>query len=126
MLFNKEVTRVKTLEKVQKRHHRPIYFRYYDKGKKKGKVVFEIEGGGQSIESMFIRKNEENFFHFLNEISDKRPSEKESNVVCKRRKTRVVPKNSARRFSLISKAIPSEKESSVSGSSAQDLIILEK
>lgn len=89
-------------------------------------MVFEIEGGGQSIESMFIRKNEESFFHFLNEISDKKPYEKQSQVICKRRKTRMFPRNSARRFSLISKAIPSEKESSVSGSSAQDLIISEK
>ena len=32
-------------------------------------VVFEVEGGKASIESIFIRKNEEEFFNFLSKTS---------------------------------------------------------
>jgi mannitol/fructose-specific phosphotransferase system IIA component (Ntr-type) len=68
VIFHAEIDKVKAKEVALGRHHRPIYFRYYTKGKYKGNAIFEVEGEGESIEAKFLHRTEDNFFEFLSNI----------------------------------------------------------
>ena len=62
-------------------------------------VKFIIEGGGKAIQTSFVRKNEEEFFEFLNDFNDPKNKEKPKNIE-KKNVTNAVPKVSRIRKSI--------------------------
>ena len=74
VLFNKEINQIKIKELIGQQKPKPITFRILEddvddfRSQFQGKVRFEIEGGGEVLTS-FVRKNEEEFFEFLNDFN---------------------------------------------------------
>lgn len=68
MLFNADIDRIKEYEKEMHLKSRPITFdiKEVDGGQQ---VRYEIEGGGEVIETIMIRQNEEVFFKILNDFN---------------------------------------------------------
>lgn len=82
VLFNEDIDNVKNIEFITLAKPKPISFNIVDLGNHQS-VKYEIEGGGEVIETMFIRKNEESFLKFLNEF-DKSKLNKNNPVINKR------------------------------------------
>ena len=107
-------------------HIKPINFRFYDKGPKKGKVIFEIEGGSNCIESKFARKNEENFFHFIDEIIDPHtPFQNISPIKIRRKSSKFMNQNFSRKMNFLDSS-QNPEENNASSDSNEDLAISEK
>lgn len=77
LLFNKEINEIKFEEFKKHQMPKPITFRFLDEFNNKhhkefrGKVRFEIEGDGNAIDTYFVRKNEIEFFEFVQGFDEK-------------------------------------------------------
>ena len=75
ILFNKEINEIKIEEQLTLQKPKPITFRILnqvelaDTQEQIATVRFEIEGGGKAIDMSFIRKNELEFFEFVQEFN---------------------------------------------------------
>ena len=101
VIFNHDINQIKMEEQRMRQKPKPITFYINSKEEWQSlreEVKFIIEGGGKAIQTSFVRKNEEEFFEFMNDFSNphqiKNPkrlsSIKEQNIIAsvwRRRKT---------------------------------------
>ena len=112
ILFNKEINQIKVEEHQLSQKPKPITFTIQDEQNEsqslRQEVRFVIEGGGKAIQTSFVRKNEEEFFEFLNDFTNPNKNAKPKNTE-KKIEISVVPMVSRIRRSIKSPLLKNSK-----------------
>ncbi|CAI2385428.1 unnamed protein product [Moneuplotes crassus] len=125
VIFHEEVSKVKNKEILDERHHKTISFRYFQKGRKRGRVYFTVEGDNEPIESTYICKTISYYKTFKKNAHPSSPFHSIEPVELKKRKNGSLEKKLSLRNKVESFTEIAQDDSETSDS-FQELVITEK